>query len=129
MNEPLLTLTLPVPPSANRIWRRVGDRTLLSRAARQYHKAVKTQVTGELLLRRWQSLTGRLAIKLALYSKTAAPRDLDNVFKLVGDALTASGVWLDDSQIDCLMIERKLPDKTHPCIVVDIREYQAMGDS
>lgn len=99
--------------------------TLLSAEARRYRKAVKAQVTGELMLRRWQPLAGRLAVKLALYSKTSAIRDLDNVFKLVGDSLTASGVWLDDSQIDCLMIERCPPDKTNPRIVVEIREYPA----
>ena len=123
MNEAALTLTLPVPPSSNHIWRRVGNMTLLSAEARRYRKAVKAQVIGELMLRRWQPLAGRLAVKLALYPKTAVIRDLDNVFKLVGDSLTASGVWLDDSQIDCLMIERFPPDKTNPRIVVEIREY------
>lgn len=125
MSEAALTLTLPVPPSANKIWRRVGNQTLLSLPARVYRRTVKRQVIGELLLRRWQPLAGRLAVKLALYPKTAVIRDLDNVFKLVGDSLTASGVWLDDSQIDCLMIERCPPDKTNPRIVVEIREYPA----
>ncbi|CDH46970.1 RusA family crossover junction endodeoxyribonuclease [Candidatus Contendibacter odensensis] len=123
MIEPLLTLTLPVPPSMNHIWRHVGGKVLLSKAARDYRKAVKAHVTGLLLVLRWKPLEGRLAVKAILYPKTAAPRDCDNVFKGIGDALTASGVWLDDAQIDCLMIERKPADKFNPRVIVEIREY------
>ena len=36
--------TLPYPPSVNSIWRRVGNKTLLSAEGREYHERVESAV-------------------------------------------------------------------------------------
>jgi len=53
-------------------------------------------------------LTGRLAVRLQLYPPDRRKRDVDNLAKAPFDAITASAaVWLDDSQVDTLLIERR----------------------
>ena len=104
-------LTLPYPPSVNHLWRHVvirgAVRTLLSAEGRKYRVAAREGITGE-------PLTGRLAVRVIVYPPDRRRRDLDNVCKACLDALSPEkgkvrgfpGVWLDDSQIDILHVER-----------------------
>ena len=102
------TVTLPWPPSTNRIWRNVAvsgkPRTLLSQEGRVYRKAaadacLATKLAGK-------QIPDRLALRLVVQAPDRRARDLDNTVKAVQDALTHAGVWLDDSQIDRLLVER-----------------------
>jgi crossover junction endodeoxyribonuclease RusA len=102
------TVTLPWPPSTNRIWRNVSvagkPRTLLSQEGRVYRKAaadvcVVAKLAGK-------KISVRLALRLVVQAPDRRARDLDNMVKAVQDALTHAGVWLDDSQIDRLLVER-----------------------
>ena len=100
-------LTLPWPPSVNRIWRAVGGRVVLSAAARRYHKAAaKALPTGKV-----EPLRGRLYVTLVLHppAKLGAVWDVANREKCLCDVLTKQRVWLDDSQIDQLTIRRGAP--------------------
>lgn len=100
-----LIIALPYPPSANRAWRNVSGRTLLSRDGRAYCKAVAEIVASE----RMGGLirpADRLAFHMAVMPPDARRRDLDNVRKLLLDALTKAGFWPDDSQIDRDSAER-----------------------
>lgn len=99
----MLELTLPWPPSANTIWRNVGNRTLLSRKGREYRQAVVAQVAAEKVA---ASLAGRLSVVVTLYPPDRRRRDIDNHLKATLDALTHAGVWEDDEQIDRLTIVR-----------------------
>lgn len=104
----MIELTLPWPPSVNAIWRRVGAKTLLSAEGRSYRKAVADQV----LIQRGAGKLGaadRLAVAIELYPPDRRRRDVDNAAKAPLDALTHAGVWDDDSQIDKLLILRRLP--------------------
>ncbi len=116
-----LTLTLPVPPSANHLWRNLHGATLLSKAARTYRKVV-----GEAVLIRGPGvslpLTGRLRLTLVLTAPDRRRRDLDNCIKPIQDALTHAGVWLDDEQIDILTAHRNPPDPQQPGVYVAISE-------
>ena len=53
-----------------------------------------------------RQLAGRLAVSMVACPPDRRARDLDNVLKATLDALTHAGVWLDDSQIDLLSVER-----------------------
>lgn len=102
------TVTLPWPPSTNRIWRNVAvngkPRTLLSEEGRRYRtNAAQMCMLGGVNNRQ---LAGRLAVSLVACPPDRRARDLDNVLKATLDALTHAGVWLDDSQIDLLSVER-----------------------
>ena len=102
------TVTLPWPPSTNRIWRNVAvsgkPRTLLSQEGRAYRKAAADACLVAKLA--GKQIPDRLALRLVVQAPDRRARDLDNTVKAVQDALTHAGVWLDDSQIDRLLVER-----------------------
>lgn len=103
----LLNMELPWPPSTNQIWRNVvikgKPRTLLSAAGRGYRSAVLGVV---LQAGAKKGVTGRIRLDITAHPPDKRKRDLDNMLKAPLDALTHAGVWLDDSQVDALLIER-----------------------
>lgn len=107
-NRKSWTVTLPWPPSTNRIWRNVAvrgrPRTLLSDEGRRFRAAVG-QLCADCHLYGLR-LDGRLQVEILAFPPDRRLRDLDNLQKAPLDALTHAGVWLDDSQIDRLMVER-----------------------
>jgi len=105
-----MKLTLPWPPSLNQYYRhcviplksgRGRSVTLISKPGREYRAEVMRIASGGL------ALSGRLAVTLELYPPDKRARDVDNHAKAVLDALTHSGVWGDDSQLDELHIYRR----------------------
>lgn len=101
-------LTLPWPPSTNKIWRAVGGRILLAKLARVYKAKVKHALPSGPV----QPLKGRLVVWMTLHAPTDINPvwDIANREKLLFDTLTQQRVWGDDSQIDCLIITRGSPD-------------------
>jgi crossover junction endodeoxyribonuclease RusA len=94
-----VSLTLPWPPSTNRYWRNLAGRTVLSKAGREYKVAVANQVR-EQLGGRVKGFTGPVAVHIELCPPDRRKRDIDNhAGKGLLDALQASGVIVDDSQI------------------------------
>ena len=67
--------------------------------------------------------SGRLAVSLRFYPPNAVKRDLDNLPKAVLDALTHAGLWIDDAQIDCLMLARVGVSPDRPRVVVRVWRY------
>ena len=53
-----------------------------------------------------QSLSGRISVTIYLHAPTRRKYDLDNRVKAIQDVLTTSGVYLDDEQIDQLLVYR-----------------------
>lgn len=115
-----LTLRLPWPPSLNRIWRAVNGRIVLSKAAREY----KVQLANALPAGRVEPLTGRVSVTMLMCPPAALRNkvnDIANREKLVCDTLTEQRVWLDDGQIDMLLIGRG-PESEHGHIDILITE-------
>ena len=100
---PVITITLPWPPSVNGYWRTVNGRTMISKRGRLFKKAVLKSVLAHQAKRH---LAGRLEVHIALHPPDRRRRDVDNSGKSVLDALQNAGVYLDDSQVDRLVIER-----------------------
>jgi crossover junction endodeoxyribonuclease RusA len=105
---PIGPLRLPWPPSTNVYYRHVGPRVLISAAGRAYRRTVMGYVT-----QAFHGRTPQLRVRVAV-SITAAPPsrrvyDLDNLLKSTLDSLTHGGLWVDDSLIDKLTIERVSP--------------------
>jgi len=111
------TLVLPYPPSANRYWRNVKGRMVVSAEARAYRHAVSMR----LLMQSMPLLECDVAVSVAVY-RPAKRGDLDNTLKVLLDALKGFA-YLDDSQVTRLTAER-FEDKANPRaeVVVTARE-------
>ena len=104
-------LTMPWPPSVNRIWRAFGGRIILSKPAREYVQAAASAMPKGRVA---PPLTGRLLVWLTMHppvklAKGGQAWDVANREKILCDVLTKQRVWLDDSQIDCMVIQRGEP--------------------
>jgi crossover junction endodeoxyribonuclease RusA len=106
-------ITLPWPPSMNRLYRAVAGRVLLSEEGRRY----ALQVSNSLPTGHVSPLTGRLTVELVfcppekLVDKSW---DIANREKVFCDALTKCRFWLDDDQIDDLRMVRGPAVSTYP---------------
>jgi crossover junction endodeoxyribonuclease RusA len=98
-----LIIDLPWPPTANTYWRRNGNCYFISKRGTDYREFVAKACYA------YQGLfvaSDRLRIKIKAYPPDRRKRDLDNLFKSLLDSIQHSGVYVDDSQIDKLSIER-----------------------
>lgn len=96
-------IKLPYPPSLNTYWRTFHNRTILSKAGREYKTAVADCVSEQNIPKFHDK---RLEVTLFLYPRSKVVTDLDNRLKAVLDALEEAGVYDNDGQIDVLMIQR-----------------------
>ena len=103
-----LALVLPWPPSVNRIWRAIAGRVVLSEAARRYGvKLANALPPGPV-----DPLRGRLSVTMLMcppVNLKNRAHDIANREKVMMDGLTKQRVWLDDSQIDMMLIMRGAP--------------------
>ena len=98
-----MELELPFPPSVNHLWRRVGNRTIVSREGRSYRTAVRRV----LLARGVRPIEGRLAVEIDVHPPDRRRRDLDNIQKALLDSMAHGGAYADDAQIDRLTVIRR----------------------
>jgi crossover junction endodeoxyribonuclease RusA len=97
-------LYLPFPPTVNNYYKKAahGGR-YISNKGRKFRddtiKAVLEQLPDI-------HLDGKLLMEVILFPPDKRQRDIDNYNKSLLDALTHSGVWEDDSQVDQLFIYR-----------------------
>lgn len=102
MNDNTIFLTLPYPPSVNTYWGFHGHRRFLTTRAVQFKK----QVAQEVSLCPVRFADARLEVFITLNPPDKRTRDIDNVLKPTLDALVSAGLFLDDGQIDRLVIVR-----------------------
>lgn len=93
---------MPWPPSANRYWRRVGHRMIVSNEAREYISKIKKMA----LTWGFKKLLGRIQIEINAFPPDKRKRDLDNIIKITLDSLENAGLFENDSQIDEIIIKR-----------------------
>lgn len=115
MSAPL-TLDLPEPPSANRWWRHVGARVLVSREARQY----KALVAGRLLVARARPIPAPnpVAVSVVWY-RGRRSGDLDKRLGVLLDALQGAA-YENDSQIVQITARRE-DDPRRARVVVTVQ--------
>ena len=95
----------PLPPSANKYWRYVRGRVIVSSEAQDY----KTTVAMLARCARVKLLTGPVRVSVAVY-RARKSGDLDNFLKILLDAL--QGVfYVNDSQV--VEINASLHDDRH----------------
>ena len=94
-----LEATLKFPPSANRYYRVLGSRVLISREGRKYRMMTVSRLGGA------RPLDGDLALTVHLYPPDRRRRDADNCLKCLQDSLVHAGAMRDDSQVKILHVE------------------------
>jgi crossover junction endodeoxyribonuclease RusA len=96
----ILNLTLPYPPSANKLWRYVGGKPLKSAHYRAWLREAGLLVT---LGVRANIIEGPYALYIRAGRPDQRRRDLDNLIKPLNDVLVEGGAVRDDS--NCHKIE------------------------
>lgn len=108
-------LTLPMPPSANRYWRKFKNRMVISDEAAAYKREVAA-------LAHEQGATpidGNVRVSLDVYRKQRSG-DLDNRIKCTLDALRGL-LYHDDKQV-VEIHARRFDDKHNPRVELEILE-------
>lgn len=100
MSLPLIIVTLPYPPSANRMWRHVGKKVLRSAEYERWRKECQTIIRAET---RGQCVAGPYAMTLQVGRPDRRRRDIDNLLKPVSDVMVLAGAVEDDC--NCQQIE------------------------
>ena len=88
--RPMLTVTLPWPPTVNTYYRNLNGKTLISAKGQEYRKAVAEQVRIQVAK---MGYAGRLGVLVEAYPGQAQPRP-DNILKSLLDSLTKAGCGL-----------------------------------
>jgi crossover junction endodeoxyribonuclease RusA len=119
-----LRVTLPLPPGVNNQYVSVGNRRVLSREAKVFHRDVAA-VCRDLLRRgaiddAWlAALRGKpFACDLVFWFETPFKRDLDGGLKITLDAVCTQ-LGLDDRYVVSLTLEKRL-DPLHPRLELEI---------
>jgi len=111
------SIVLPFPPSANRYWRNVNGRIVVSADAKAYKSGVWLQAQHAHL----HPLTGPIAVYVHAY-RPRKVGDLDNTNKVLLDALCGIA-YQDDAQIVELHSWRH-DDARNPRVEVEVRAVQ-----
>jgi crossover junction endodeoxyribonuclease RusA len=109
----MMTLTLPYPPSLNKMYRAVNNRFLISAVGRQYKQTVATECLGKKL----QPLDGDLVVTIRAF-RPAKRGDLDNIQKVLFDSLQGI-LYHNDSQLVEIHAHRD-DDKDNPRVEIEV---------
>ncbi len=108
-----IRLTLPYPPSVNRMYRAFRGRQILSREGRAFKDRTASLAIGA------NPLSGDVRVTLGVY-RPAKRGDLDNTMKAILDALRGVA-YFDDKQVIAIDAER-FDDKREPRVEVMVEE-------
>lgn len=102
-------ITLPYPPTGNHAVKHTRQgRHYVTSEAKSYYETVTYLVR---CANACAMLDGDLTVECDIYPPDRRRRDMDNAWKVLSDACTKAGVWLDDTQINRLVLERQEPVK------------------
>lgn len=93
-----------VPPSVNQIWINKPKGRYKSKKGKEFEKIAKYQLKQQY---EGEILTEKLKIKIWLYFKTKAKRDIDNYNKAILDSMTGI-IYKDDVLIEELNIKKTI---------------------
>lgn len=91
----MITLSLPFPPSANRLWRAVRGRQIKSAEYRAWLLEAQAAITAACI---GGSMPGQYHMQIFATRPDLRARDIDNLIKPLGDAIAAAGLVLNDSK-------------------------------
>lgn len=118
MNNPIATYTMTMPPSVNQARASVNGRLISTKKYRIWHQNTLIDL---FMQKKHPTITQDIFLSIKLSPKTKAKQDIDNRNKGIFDALVASGIIADDSQVKKLLIEFDYTKKDF--VSVEIHEY------
>jgi crossover junction endodeoxyribonuclease RusA len=117
MHGIMFTLELPYPPSVNHHFSIYRGRPILSKEVKAYRHLVRQRL--------WSAgvkpMSGPLAVQVDAFPPDRRRRDIDNILKILLDALQHGNAFYDDSQIVDLRA-RKLEHTAGGKVLVKIQE-------
>ena len=99
-------LHLPFPPTINSYYKRGNNYQYISMKGKKFRAAVEAEVEQQMAGLGVLPLEDRLYVIVVVHMPDKRTRDVDNYMKALLDACTKAGVWIDDEQIDQLIIYR-----------------------
>ena len=121
--------TLPLPPSVNAQYARVGVRRVLSKEARSFKKAVASRVhrlrVDGVITDSFVELlcTGWIGIFMDMYFKSPLKRDLDGGLKITQEAILATLGVNDNRVVDIHLVKRI--DPLNPRVEIELEAIPA----
>jgi len=104
---------MPWPPTVNHYHQpvRVGKsvRIIKGQKAREYGSLIIKHMTD--LCLDGEAISERLSVSIVLNPPTLRKYDVDNRTKAIFDALSDCGFWLDDEQVDRLIVTKGVKTK------------------
>lgn len=110
----ILTLTLPFPPSMNRLWR-VGKENTMYRSDVYERWKKEATWTAKIQVRN-KCIKGPFKLTITFVKPDKRHRDLDNLLKAVLDCLQSVGAIENDK--NCVWIDARYIDAGDPCSIV-----------
>jgi len=121
----VLTIELPFPVSANSYWMIAGRRLIKTKRARAYIAEVTLYwLNAKMLGAQAFGEDETLALSIAVHypTKPGPDPDIDNLSKVLIDAMETAGIYQNDRQIRFVQISReKAKDKTIGSVRVNIK--------
>jgi len=121
----VLTIELPFPVTANSYWMIAGRRLIKTKRARAYIAEVTLYwLNAKMLGAQAFGEDETLALSIAVHypTKPGPDPDIDNLSKVLIDAMETAGIYQNDRQIRFVQISReKAKDKTIGSVRVNIK--------
>lgn len=121
----MLTLKLPFPVTANKYWRIAGRRMIKTKEARQYAQMVMLAWI-EAKTRGMKKFAddAHLAVAVAvMYPRRRGPNaDIDNLAKVLIDALEGADIFNNDNQLRHIQLTREASENPEGGVRVSLRE-------
>lgn len=124
----MIVLTLPMPPSANKIWRNLGDRVVKSADYRHWLFAANAAIP----FAARGVITGRCRVTITADRPDRRARDIDNLAKPILDALKPQknlplkGVIRDDHLVAPLILDWSSEEPvSNPMVRVTVEPLEA----
>lgn len=118
-------LNLPIPPTLNHSIGTRGKFRFLTKEYKEFLWAVAEEWARK-RVEDWD-INERFGVSIYLYFPTKRRCDVDNRVKPILDALTRSGAWKDDVQVDVIRVERCEVDKENPRAEVAIYQTKLLA--
>lgn len=115
-----MNFEIPYPTvTGNHVWKHSGRKHYLTTKALDYYADVQMAVMAQ---GAHIAIDEPIRVQCLLYAPDRKRRDMDNAWKVIGDALTKASVWADDSLIRSLLIEWMPPIKNGK-VLISIGKY------